>query len=272
MLPSLPPFSIPSPYLSSCPSFTSYPACLLGPLLWCYHTSQLGLQNGCASIYLHATCDALMYHLAVYAHLGLHSINATCVNLHRQIMPSLQSCMVLHVCYCITLLSQVPSQVEAEGDVATAFTLARILSNIPLSRGGPASVVIFDIHALQVATPQPSCWLPSALHVGPFTPCLYQPGSLSRVCHHNVKPLQQKKRLRVLQQCEVLTVIDSTHKILSMVGFQTSNNMLPARHSIVHLMPPKNSHASIQTHDAAVAFQGSTADQHINIVPLTNRF
>ena len=41
-------------------------------------------------------------------------------------------------------------QVEAEGDVATAFTLARILSNVPLSRGGPTSVVIFDIHALQV--------------------------------------------------------------------------------------------------------------------------
>lgn len=40
-------------------------------------------------------------------------------------------------------------QVEAEGDVATAFTLARILSDIPLSRGGPTSVVIFDIHALQ---------------------------------------------------------------------------------------------------------------------------
>ena len=41
-------------------------------------------------------------------------------------------------------------QVEAEGDVATAFTLARILSDIPLSRGGPTSIVIFDIHALQV--------------------------------------------------------------------------------------------------------------------------
>ena len=40
-------------------------------------------------------------------------------------------------------------QVEAEGDVATAVTLARILSSIPLSRGGPTSVVIFDIHALQ---------------------------------------------------------------------------------------------------------------------------
>lgn len=38
---------------------------------------------------------------------------------------------------------------QNEGDVATAFTLARILSNIPLSRGGPTSVVIFDIHALQ---------------------------------------------------------------------------------------------------------------------------
>ncbi|GFQ03183.1 ribose-phosphate pyrophosphokinase 3 chloroplastic [Phtheirospermum japonicum] len=38
---------------------------------------------------------------------------------------------------------------EDEGDVATAFTLARILSNIPISRGGPTSLVIFDIHALQ---------------------------------------------------------------------------------------------------------------------------
>lgn len=40
-------------------------------------------------------------------------------------------------------------RVELEGDVATAFTLARMLSNIPPSRGGPTSVVIFDIHALQ---------------------------------------------------------------------------------------------------------------------------
>jgi hypothetical protein len=39
--------------------------------------------------------------------------------------------------------------VETEGDVATAFTLARIMSNIPQSRGGPTSLVIFDIHALQ---------------------------------------------------------------------------------------------------------------------------
>jgi hypothetical protein len=39
---------------------------------------------------------------------------------------------------------------EDEGDVATAFTLARILSHIPISRGGPSSLVIYDIHALQV--------------------------------------------------------------------------------------------------------------------------
>ena len=39
---------------------------------------------------------------------------------------------------------------EDEGDVATAFTMSRILSNIPISRGGPTSLVIFDIHALQV--------------------------------------------------------------------------------------------------------------------------
>uniref|UniRef100_A0A7S0YMS6 ribose-phosphate diphosphokinase n=1 Tax=Polytomella parva TaxID=51329 RepID=A0A7S0YMS6_9CHLO len=40
-------------------------------------------------------------------------------------------------------------RVENEGDVATAHTLARLLSHIPLSRGGPTSLVIFDIHALQ---------------------------------------------------------------------------------------------------------------------------
>ncbi|CAI5497483.1 unnamed protein product [Closterium sp. Naga37s-1] len=40
-------------------------------------------------------------------------------------------------------------RMEDEGDVATAFTLSRILSNIPISRGGPTSLVIFDIHALQ---------------------------------------------------------------------------------------------------------------------------
>ncbi|KAJ4962041.1 hypothetical protein NE237_021951 [Protea cynaroides] len=40
-------------------------------------------------------------------------------------------------------------RMEEEGDVATAFTLARILSNIPISRGGPTSLVVFDIHALQ---------------------------------------------------------------------------------------------------------------------------
>ncbi|KAL6137200.1 hypothetical protein ACLB2K_062492 [Fragaria x ananassa] len=40
-------------------------------------------------------------------------------------------------------------RMEEEGDVATAFTMARMLSNIPISKGGPASLVIYDIHALQ---------------------------------------------------------------------------------------------------------------------------
>ncbi|XP_078438652.1 ribose-phosphate pyrophosphokinase 4-like isoform X2 [Wolffia australiana] len=40
-------------------------------------------------------------------------------------------------------------RMEEEGDIATAFTLARILSNIPISRGGPTSLVIYDIHALR---------------------------------------------------------------------------------------------------------------------------
>ena len=43
-------------------------------------------------------------------------------------------------------------QVEDEGEVATAATMARVLSSIPPSRGGPTSLVIYDIHALQVPT------------------------------------------------------------------------------------------------------------------------
>lgn len=40
-------------------------------------------------------------------------------------------------------------RMEDEGDIPTAITLARILSNVPITRGGPTSLVIFDIHALQ---------------------------------------------------------------------------------------------------------------------------
>jgi len=40
-------------------------------------------------------------------------------------------------------------RVEEEGEVATASTLARMLSNTPNSQSGPLQVVIFDIHALQ---------------------------------------------------------------------------------------------------------------------------
>jgi len=39
-------------------------------------------------------------------------------------------------------------RMEDEGR-PTAFTLSRILSSIPITRGGPTSLVIFDIHALQ---------------------------------------------------------------------------------------------------------------------------
>jgi hypothetical protein len=61
--------------------------------------------------------------------------------------------------------------VEAEGDVATAVTLARILSSIPLSRGGPTSVVIFDIHALQArGAPDPTRALARA-RGGPLQAC-----------------------------------------------------------------------------------------------------
>ncbi|CAK8680056.1 unnamed protein product [Clavelina lepadiformis] len=40
-------------------------------------------------------------------------------------------------------------RVDTEGQVATAYTMARMLSAIPLSAMGPAKIVIYDIHALQ---------------------------------------------------------------------------------------------------------------------------
>lgn len=40
-------------------------------------------------------------------------------------------------------------RVDTEGQIATAKTLAQLLSSIPLTGKGPAQVVIFDIHALQ---------------------------------------------------------------------------------------------------------------------------
>lgn len=40
-------------------------------------------------------------------------------------------------------------RIQIQGEIATAYSLAQMLSTIPLSRSGPAEVVIFDIHALQ---------------------------------------------------------------------------------------------------------------------------
>ncbi|KAJ6352499.1 hypothetical protein OIU76_001685 [Salix suchowensis] len=53
-----------------------------------------------------------------------------------------------HWC-CLSFQLDPSSEWKKKGDVATAFTMARILSNIPISRGGPTSLVIYDIHALQ---------------------------------------------------------------------------------------------------------------------------
>jgi len=41
-------------------------------------------------------------------------------------------------------------RVEHEGQVATAMTLARMMGGMPLGQRGPAKLMIYDIHALQV--------------------------------------------------------------------------------------------------------------------------
>lgn len=40
-------------------------------------------------------------------------------------------------------------RIQIPGEIATAYSLAQMLSSIPLTRTGPSEVVIFDIHALQ---------------------------------------------------------------------------------------------------------------------------
>jgi ribose-phosphate pyrophosphokinase len=40
-------------------------------------------------------------------------------------------------------------RVDRDGQIATAATLAKMLSNIPMTLSGPAQIIIFDIHALQ---------------------------------------------------------------------------------------------------------------------------
>jgi len=40
-------------------------------------------------------------------------------------------------------------RIDEEGQIATAMTLARLLSSIPITAYGPARIIIFDIHALQ---------------------------------------------------------------------------------------------------------------------------
>jgi phosphoribosylpyrophosphate synthetase len=40
-------------------------------------------------------------------------------------------------------------RIQIHGEIATAYSLAQMLSSIPLTRSGPSEIVIFDIHALQ---------------------------------------------------------------------------------------------------------------------------
>jgi len=73
-------------------------------------------------------------------------------------------------------------RMEEEGDIATAFTLARILSNIPISRGGPTSLVVFDIHALQVYTSH-ALLLACVVTAMPFIILLSDLVKIVCVCH-----------------------------------------------------------------------------------------
>jgi len=74
----------------------------------------------------------------------------------REMFPQLSVILALpgYLCHnlCI-VLSYFPTgtmeRVDHEGQIATAKTLARMLSSVPLTASGPMRLTIFDIHALQ---------------------------------------------------------------------------------------------------------------------------
>eukprot|EP00976_Prorocentrum_cordatum_P065569 1177951-Prorocentrum_minimum.AAC.5 len=95
-------------------------------------------------------------------------------------------------------------RVEDEGEVATAATMARVLSSIPPNRGGPTSLVIYDIHALQVigvhmlnlpfspsslyaSVPFPASTVPKHPPLSPELPSWPPPPELSSHLRFNVR-------------------------------------------------------------------------------------
>ena len=70
---------------------------------------------------------------------------------------SLESLFILFVRSLTFVLPYFPTgtmeREDEEGQVATAMTMARMLSAIPLSAMGPSKIMIFDIHSLQVILP-----------------------------------------------------------------------------------------------------------------------
>jgi len=74
----------------------------------------------------------------------------------KDLFPQISVMFALPKYFCKSLTVLLPyfptgtmERVDTEGQIATAHTLARIFSTIPLSREGPARIVIFDIHTLQ---------------------------------------------------------------------------------------------------------------------------
>eukprot|EP00913_Durusdinium_trenchii_P028761 g26973.t1 len=53
-------------------------------------------------------------------------------------------------CCVASHFEKISLRVDREGEVATASTLSRMISAVPMTPGGPARFLIFDIHALQI--------------------------------------------------------------------------------------------------------------------------
>jgi len=75
---------------------------------------------------------------------------------HAQLLAQLSVLLTIPRYLCRSLIIVLPyfptgtmERVDEEGQIATAMTFARLLSAVPVSVGGPAKLIIYDIHALQ---------------------------------------------------------------------------------------------------------------------------
>jgi len=113
------------------------------------HVGQIewkAFEDGCPNIFIHGVEDLRGRHCVFLADFF------SPINIFQQL--SVLYALPRYCCASLTILlpyypTGTMERVDNEGQIATASTMAKMLSGIPPTAEGPAKLVIYDIHALQ---------------------------------------------------------------------------------------------------------------------------